>query len=714
MNDALDWAIEYDGAAPPLPEKIDLSGGKLSRGAYFVWLDPVIAGRNLRPPGIYAGILRVAGPPPASEQAKSGNEQAKSEPAGSETEDKSSAGPEEESGPLGVSGDLYACSRGWVKGMRGSIRPGATLPVVSWTSESGGGLRGPNALKQLQLPRHSYRYYLRGKAPRVNKENRFELELDPYAWQAKEKSWKRSKPLFVELARPAGEGPNELLGVYNCYGTRVAGMGLLRIANDLRCATIRVHDTYRPGTFDASDKWNEDLWRHKLHPAGWYVDLVGAEPVRTPGKSSEDLNPKEGKWSRAMLREYYDELNDRLNGPAAGVIEGSAGEVEPWGYTFLVVRDMVRGDSANPRGMMFEAGTREAAAVAAEREPRYMKDIRFGGSWFMRVALHEFGHMQGLYHNSEPGLMRRHSHTVGEIKKRMAAPKSAASRQPAKPAGDEAGASQASDLTKDDLAHHPLDAFRLQHLPDMWVRPGGVPFGHRYRETGAGILDLVPADSHELTLKLKVFPERINIKQSVNDLTLELTLKNPKREPPEENKGVICPNQRHIQPRYRRLGLLLQTPAGDEIEVLPIGYPRSLGALANTVLLGGEEIVLRVDWTDREGEGDGRSREQSESRVLQSRTVLKGKQGRHPREQGKSRPALFDDIEFDQVGDYKLVAHLMWMVDDEDEEDAEGHDHVHYHVEADDTFSVEGRAGIGSEGQEGADNGTSGEGKEKA
>jgi len=343
--------------------------------------------------------------------------------------------------------------------------------------------------------------------------------------------------------------------VFNSLDTLVGRIRMTHVSEMARHATIVIHAV--PGVGTPSD---QTAWETALKDSGWTVkvtsDVIPILPEHIPS----------GGWTRYALKSYHRDHIDAVPPklpPAA------------WRYHLLVVSDLQMGaeDEEGPNGVMYDVGDpwrneppREGAAIAAKRKSKWPVSAQEKGAepeeselqsrpeLLCRTALHELGHMQGLYHNpGHQGIM-----------------------QPTE---------FIDVLSPLDFRHSPIDAFRLWHLPDLWVMPGGVPFGYRYKAAAVDVLDLIPESPG---LKLSMKPMTMVAGGEPEDLVL--TLHNA------SSRAVLCPNSRHVEPRYGRLGALLRTPAGSWEEIWSVRFPRRVGGLGSTSLLSGETIVFRVSW----------------------------------------------------------------------------------------------------------------------
>lgn len=162
-----------------------------------------------------------------------------------------------------------------------------------------------------------------------------------------------------------------------------------------------------------------------------------------------------------------------------------------WRYYVLCIRRL----DSTVRGIMFDAfGSdsngvpREGCAVSTHwtipnsAEWGTVQGARFGtatGPYF-RTAVHETGHAMGLYHNTaDNGFMN----TTDVIASNSLTPPS-----PAFPANIQ-------------WSYNSEDAKRLRHMPDIYVRPGGTPFGTTYASTPISPTDLTEeVDGLQLTV----------------------------------------------------------------------------------------------------------------------------------------------------------------------------------------------------------------------
>jgi len=189
-------------------------------------------------------------------------------------------------------------------------------------------------------------------------------------------------------------------------------------------------------------------WPGILEQVGWDV---------TVDESDLDMTEPSGEsWSDA---EMHAEMLARRD---------SADLDAEWRYWLICVRRL----DSTERGIMFDAYggdsnniPREGAGISSHWEiPNadpwgLVKGARFGDAPdpYFRTAVHELGHAMGLYHNAvDNGFM----HTTPDIAANAVPPQQFPQNI--------------------QWSHAPDDQKRLRHMPDMWVRPGGVAFGEAY------------------------------------------------------------------------------------------------------------------------------------------------------------------------------------------------------------------------------------------
>lgn len=371
-----------------------------------------------------------------------------------------------------ASGDLYQRPVIWLP-WRPGFPPIPPTPIM---------LPGPNPASGIPiLSRSRYRYYLRVTQvlEHFTLGSGFTLGFEMWrftksaaAWSAGG-TWTNEGAFTAALtwqAAPAGyPSSNDYLAgdVKNSAGAVVGRLTMGWVSSYLRKATIEV-DRVRQSEAPLDNGAGVD-WRAIGDAVGWdlTVDESDADVAEPSGES----------WSDAECH-------------AAMLARRAASNLDAeWRYHVLCVRLL---DSTS-RGIMYDAYggdsnnvPREGCAIASHwvipNTPDWgtVQGVRFGAatSPYFRTAVHETGHAMGLYHNTaDNGFMN----TTNVIAANSLAPGS-----PAFPANVQ-------------WSYNGDDAMRLRHMPDIYVRPGGTPFGTSYATTPISPLDMsVDAEGLEL------------------------------------------------------------------------------------------------------------------------------------------------------------------------------------------------------------------------
>jgi hypothetical protein len=363
-----------------------------------------------------------------------------------------------------ASGDLYLHQL--LLGLPSTSKPGPSPPIE------------PNPGNGIPIfPITRYRYYVRITQILENKtiKKGFTLGFELHQFDHKTGSWTGGDPLIALMqwsTAPTGfpVGSDYLTGqVRNGANTVIGNITMGWVSAYLRRATVeidRVPESESP--LSAGPGLN---WQSIFDLIGWHIDVIES--------SSNVSQPSGESWSNAELHAAMLQWRD------------SADLNSEWRYHALCVRLL----DDTPRGIMYDAYAtdsnnvpREGIGISShwiipnETEWGLVQGKRFGTvpTVHFRTALHEVGHAMGLYHNTvDMGIMN----TTDTI---------AASASP-------------PTLFPNNIkwSHAPDDQKRLRHMPDIWVRPGGIAFGSSYSTSPISPDDLnveIPG------LKLQVSP----------------------------------------------------------------------------------------------------------------------------------------------------------------------------------------------------------------
>ena len=320
-----------------------------------------------------------------------------------------------------------------------------------------------------------YRYYIRVIAIRFFPfDNSVRPTFELHRFNAATKTWTNEGELVAILTRrPAPTGfpfPDDYLEgtVFRPNGTIAGSLTMGLISNSLRHAVIEIDRV--AGSEAPLDNGDGVNWRAIGAQVGWDLTVIESD--------SDVVEPSGNSWSDA---EMHAAMLDRRD---------SADLDSQWRYHVLAVKNI----DSTPRGIMYDAfGTdsnnvpREGIGIATHwiipnGDPwGLVKGLRFGTAKkpFFRTAIHEIGHAMGLYHNTvDNGVMN----TTDVI---------AASAPASNPFPGNIQWSHATD-----------DQKRLRHMPDIYVRPGGLSFGTAYNT-----VPVSPGDQVEDSVPLKMTVE---------------------------------------------------------------------------------------------------------------------------------------------------------------------------------------------------------------
>ncbi len=366
----------------------------------------------------------------------------------------------------------------------------------------------PNPSEGIPIfPIRQYRYYLRvtqilefctfGNSFTLG----FEMHRFNHSTPPRTSSW-TNKGTFTALMKwsvpPSGypSSSDYLIGdVKDSNGIIIGTLSMGWVSPYLRRAVVEI-DRVAVSEAPLNNGGGVD-WQDIYEQVGWQVNII---------ESNTNLTEPSGEsWSNAELHAEMLARRDASNH-----------DIE-WRYHLLCIRQL---DSTS-RGIMYDAYggdtnniPREGAGISShwvipnQVQWGTVQGQRFGATSgpYFRTAIHEIGHAQGLYHNtSNNGIMN----TTPTIANNAVAPV------------------QFPDNIL--YTHHSDDQKKLRHMPDIWIRPGGIRFGESYNITPISPDDMI-ADAEGI--ELSVIP-LMNVIPYGAPVRVNFTLANKSKNPME-------------------------------------------------------------------------------------------------------------------------------------------------------------------------------------
>lgn len=307
------------------------------------------------------------------------------------------------------------------------------------------------------FPRSRYRYYLRITQilEGLTASGGFTLGFQRFSFNPTTGAWTNDGAFTAAMTWTPAPASYPSSGDYltgqvrNAANAVVGTLTMGWVSGYLRRCTVEV-DTVSGSESPLTDGGAIN-WQTIGDQIGWQITAFTSS-TNTPAPSGDS-------WSDAEMHAAMLARRDSANLDAE------------WRYHVLAVRNI----DSTPRGIMYDNGgtdsnnvPREGIGIASHwvipnANPwGLVKGQRFGAATkpYFRTALHEIGHAMGLFHNTvNNGIMN----TTDVI---------AANAPAGTPFPNNIVWSHATD-----------DQKRLRHFPDVFVRPGGQPFGTSFAAT---------------------------------------------------------------------------------------------------------------------------------------------------------------------------------------------------------------------------------------
>lgn len=448
------------------------------------------------------------------------------------------------------------------------------LPPIPFTPEP-----TPSSTQIIPMfKRANYRYYIRvtgisrgrGIVPSII------VDFERYRFSAPN-TWINEGKFSANMSRiPAPMGYPSSSDYYtglvtDSLGTNVGNLTMGWVSEYFRRATIEM-DSVRDSEL-AVVGGTGITWNSIFKLVKWYIDIKPSN-IDVPA-------PTGPSWSNADVHKAMLTWRD------------SSDLDSEWRYHLLHVHLL----NSTPRGIMYDVGgtdsnnvPREGAAIASHwifpnSDPwGHVKGVRFGTalSPYFRTAVHEIGHAMNLKHNTIDNGIMNTTDTIA------------------------ANATLPVQFPENIQWSHALDdQKRLRHLPDIFVRPGGVPFGYSYPA-------ILPDDtiSNDEDLEFKVTPE-LDIVPFGAPVRINYALKN--------NSSVQKIVPKELDMKYGHISGKVIDPSGTTRTFLPI------------ILCLDEEITVKLN---------------PNQSITNSATLLRGGQGHL----------------FPLTGVYKIIVDLSWEI----------------------------------------------------